>query len=263
MKKNLLPFTTLLHNTLLLLEEKFLLFVAVATIPLLATYVCYWLVLGVLMTDLQSVTSFAQLQQLFSWNSSAPYLIIFASLFITIVTIFGLLGTPIVATYNQHITWRTVVPRILRYVLPYIRLTLLTGLCLFGVVLLSYALATIVIGVTGLIQREYLDPFYSAVIPLFPNLMVLFSGLFFIFTPYVLVSQERGQAWPAMLTSVRLVRRHFWGIVVRVGLVIALLSILASVLQFIPVVGVALALILSNITLTAYNYILYQHLINI
>ena len=262
-KSTLLPFTTLLHNSVLLLERKFVLFVAVVTIPLLLTYVCYWLLLGVVVTDLQSVNSLVQLQQLFSWQSSRPYLIIAAGLFITIVTIFGLLGGPVVATYNEHITWRTIVPRTLRYVLAYVRLTILVGLCLLGVLLMSYALATLVIGVVGFIQRDYLDAMYNSIIPLFPNLMLLFGSLFFIFTPYILVSQEQPQAWQALLISVRLVKRHFWGVLIRVGLVITLISILASVLQFIPLVGIPLALILSSITLTAYNYILYQHLINI
>lgn len=262
-KPTLLPFTTLLHNSILLLEGKFILFVAVVTIPLLATYVCYWLLLGIVVTDLQNVDSLVQLQQLFSWQSSRPYLIIAAGLFITVVTIFGLLGGPVVATYNEHITWRTIVPRTLRYVLAYIRLTLLVGLCLLGVLLISYALATVVVGIAGLLRRDYLDITYYSIIPLFPNVMLLFGSLFFIFTPYVLVSQEQPQAWKALLISARLVKRHFWGVLVRVGLAIALISILASVLQFIPLVGVPLALILSSITLTAYNYILYQHLINI
>lgn len=262
-KATLLPFSTLLHNTVLLLEEKFVLFVAVVTIPLLATYVCYWLLLGIVLTDLQTIHSFVQLQQLFSWNSGTPYLIIAAGTFITVITIFGLLGGPIVATYNAHITWRTIVPRTLRYVFPYIRLTLFIGLCLFGVILLSYALATLVVGVTGLIHRPYFDVTYTAIIPLFPNLMVLLSGIFFIFTPYVLVSQERANAWNALLTSVRLVKKHFWGTLVRMGLVIALVFILASVLQFIPLVGIPLALIISNITITAYTYILYQNLLEL
>ncbi len=261
MKSTLLPFSTLLYNAILLIERRFVLFLAVITIPLITTYFCYWLLLGILLIDLRNVQSITQLQQLFSWDNSTPYLIIFSGLFIMVVTLFGLIGGPVVATYNDHIHWRTIIPRIAHYVLPYVLLTVLIGFCLFGVLLLSYAVTTIVVSIAGLIRPSFLDPTYTVLIPLLPNSILLISGIFFIFAPYVLVSHEQPKAWLALLSSVRLVKHHFWFVTFRVSIVSALLAILSSVLQFIPIVGLWLAVIISSIVLTAYNYVLYQNLL--
>jgi hypothetical protein len=255
----MLPFSTLLRNALLLFEEKIMLFVAVTAIPLFVSYAIYWLLLNKIINTLATVHSVEQLQAMFSLNSSTTYLSSAAFLVIALINIFGLIANPIVASYNKHITWKTIIPESAKFFFSYIGLTILISLSLFGILIVSYLVCTIIASIFGYINHSYLNTVFFLLIPLVPNVLVLFSGIFFVFAPFALVTNQAG-AWAALLTSWRLVKQHFFGIVIRLGLILIILILLTTLLQFIPLVGWSLAILISNITLTVFNYTLYLHL---
>jgi hypothetical protein len=233
--QNLLPFNTLLR------------------------YAIYWFLLNKIISTFIATNSIAQLQTMFALNSANTYLIIAAILVIIVINIFGLIANPIVASYNKHITWKTIIPESAKFFFSYIGLTLLISLTLFGILVLSYFICTLIVGIFGYINHAYFTTVFSTLIPLVPSLISLFSGIFFIFAPYALVNNQTG-AWPALLTSGHLVKQNLFGVVVRLGLLLIILALLSSILQFIPLFGWSLAIMISNITLTVFNYTLYLHL---
>jgi len=255
-----MPLSQLLHATVTFLSEYFLELLFATALPLIISYILIWTALGRFINDFNIVQSWEQLVQLFSLANPSSIFVIAVLVVVGVVNILGLIAGPLVALHHKSITVRTIFPQALPYFGSYVLLSIIIGLAGIIVVLISHIVIAIIITAVGIYQIDWINPVQNSLVTILPTAGLVGLAFLLTFAPYVLIDQQRG-AWQAFTTSIELVLHHFWAVLIRLGLVGLSVYMLGFVLKFIPLLGYPLALLLGTIILTAYNYILYQQLV--
>lgn len=257
---SMMPLSQLLHDTAAFLSDYFLELLFATALPLIISYILVWTALGKFINDFNLTQSWEQLVQLFSLANPSSIFAIAVVLVVGVVNILGLIAGPLVAVHHKSITVRTIFPQTLPYFGPYLVLSIITGLASSIILLASHIVIAIIITAVGMYQSDWIAPVQNSLVTILPAVGLLGLALLLTFAPFVLIDQQRG-AWHAFTASIELVLHHFWAVVIRLGLIGVSVYMMGFVLKFIPLLGYPLALLLGTIILTAYNYILYQHLV--
>jgi hypothetical protein len=112
--------------------------------------------------------------------------------------------------------------------------------------------------IAGAISLDLLNTTFDWLTLIAPIFSAIFST-FFIFAPYILVSKNCSVR-TALRESPRLVRDHFWETAIRLSLFYSVVTIVVLVLQYIPMVGPLISLVVITPFTVVYLYTLYQHL---
>lgn len=250
-------FSTLLHETFALLEKYFLEFLFAVAIPLIVFFTFFWTVLGMFTVDFNTVETYSDLLQMVSLQNSTTLFAIIALCIIAFMNILGFIATPLVAVKHGDITVQQIFPQSLRYFGPALLMIIMMGVIYFLLLIISYILVTIFLTITALFDISAIDSMQATFTNIIPSFFIIIASFLFTFAPFVLIDKNKG-AWHAITTSVELVKNNFAPLLIRAVLLMIILSLVVFIIQFIPIVGKAMATILGVIILTSYNYILYR-----
>ena len=254
---SMLSFSDLIQKTFHLIEKHFLEFLFAVAVPIFIAYVMLWVGSSVFVTDFNSVQNFSDLAALFSFENRTLGIVILSLVITGFANIIGLIAVPLVAIEHETITMKKIFPRTLRYFGSYVVMLILIGIGLLLLLILAHLLLFIVSIVLALIDINLLNT-WSADIELWITNISLGLGILFItFAPFYLIEKKSG-AWQALKHSVLLVGNHFWGILIRAALGLVGIVLIVFVLQFIPIIGGPLGIIVGALLLTPYHYIMYK-----
>lgn len=131
------------------------------------------------------------------------------------------------------------------------------ALMIFSLIL-GYVLYTLAAIVIGWVSLELLESSRAA-LELIPLLMSTLVPLFFLFVGFSIVDHDHS-AREAIRDSVRLVRGHFWALVLRLAVMYSIAAIIVYALQFLPRFGNFVALTIVAPFTIVYISILYRNL---
>lgn len=251
------PLSHSFHRSFYFFEHYFPQLLFAVALPTIISLIIFWTGVGVTLIQLNTITSIDELAQLFSWGSPTTYMFFMMAIVLFCLNILGLIAAPLVMVEHERIRISEIVPRTLPYFFAYLRLGVLVVLTMAVLYVISYLLITIISSVAGFIDVNYLDSTFSILAKIIPNVAIVLMAIFFMFSPYVLVQQNKG-AYHALMTSARLVRLHWWPIILRLAIVLSCVFMLGFLLLFIPFIGYGLSLFVSALIMIVYNYVLYE-----
>lgn len=251
------PLSQSFHRAAFFLSEYFPQILFAVALPTLISLIIFWTGFGVTLAEITHVTNFAQLTQLFSWASPTTYMLIMMGLILFALDIIGLIAGPLVLIQHGRITLSQILPKTLTYFFAYLRLGILVALAMILLYVILYLVITILTIIIGLINYSYLEPTFTTLAGVLPNVGIVVMAIFFMFAPFALIQYNQG-AYQALAASAGLVRAHFWPIVLRLALVISCVVLIDFLLLFIPYVGYGLSFFFSTLVITTYNYVLFE-----
>ncbi|MBI2415304.1 MAG: hypothetical protein HYV33_01425 [Candidatus Kerfeldbacteria bacterium] len=252
-------FSDLLHRSIRLLEHTMPVFLVAVAVPLLLSYSIFVLGVGLLINDVSTVQTYQDLVNIFSLDNPTLYYILIITMVAAVINIIGLLAAPVAAVRHDHVSVKNIFQTTLSYFWSYVMVLLIT-VVLFGIAIIaSFVLVAGIMILIGLVDRSAIDVWYPYLATYIPSLAIGVVAFGVMFAPYHLVEQRAG-AWAAIRTSIQVVRGQWVGLLIRELILLLSLSVITFIIQFIPVVGTALGILISTIILTTYNYILYSEL---
>lgn len=258
-KTQMMSFSKTLHETAALLEEHFLELLFAVALPLIVFFTFFWAVMGMVIVEINATTSYQELLNVFNLENSTIVFAGLAFLLIAFVNILGFVAAPLVAVQHKTITVRKIFPTAMKYFWPAVLMVVMMSIIYFLVIVVSFMFVTVLLTIIAMVNLDAVATAQILLSNTIPTISILLTTLLFTFAPYILVDKNQG-AWQAVSTSIELVRKHFWSLLLRIGIMVIVLSVVVFILQFIPVIGSPLAAILGAIILTAYNYILYREI---
>ncbi len=253
-------FSSLIQNSFAFLEVYFLELLFAVSLPLIVTYLFAWTTSGMYINKINAITNYQQLLDLFSLQSGINYFAIIAVLVIAVTSLIGLISAPLVAVKHKDLTIRTIFPETLKYFWSFLGFAVLASVAYIIFFLIGSIINIIIAIVIGLFSVDLLNQWQAYFGTVIPTLFTLIAVMLLVFGPYVLIDKHEGP-WHAVITSIELVFKHFWGILIRLFVMLIPLTVIVLLLQFVPIVGFPLASILGLIISTAYIYTMYQDLI--
>lgn len=250
------PFSTLAQDTMTFVGEHLLKLFVVVALPSTISFVIAWGGIAVLIARFNALSSWDQFVNFFSVSNSTMYIAVVIFGVVLILNVFGLIATPLV-TVDPYIPYRALLRRTAKYVGSYLLLMILVTLASAVIIAMSYLVITIIVTLIGMYKLSLIQVWEENLSLYLPNIALALMSVFFLYSPYILIEQG-GRAWNALSTSASLVRHNFIHVIIRTVIIIACISVLTFLLQFIPVVGYGLAFFVSTIILTVYNYFVYQ-----
>lgn len=252
-------FSTLLHDTAELIEKYFLEFLFATAVPFMFSYIFLWISSGLFINEFNKISNFNQLKELFAWDNRLLYLILILLVTIGFLNILGLIANPIVAVLQKKITIRNIFPTAMKYFGSYLWMLIIMSMIMLLLLIIGHLSVVLISIIVGIISVSLLDSIQIHLVNWIPSSLMMLGSLFFILTPYILIEKNNG-AWQAIKTGATFVIHHFWSVLIREILLLISLSVMVFILQFVPLVGSFIAILLTSIILTAYNYIIYKDL---
>lgn len=245
--------TNIWYDTWKILSDHFLKFLFVTAIPLLVTYIFYWSTIGSFVFSTKILENPAEI---FSAKSGFVYFAIIAALIIFIVQIIGAIALLVTTVNHSNVKLTEIIYKSLDFFWSFVLLGIYFLIILVLGMLFGYILLAVLGALIGLLSLDYLDIFFNSFISI-PALITIIMAFFLVFAPYLLIDGQ-AKAWESMRKSFHLVKNYFWQIVIRLLIAYAIITTVAFILSFIPVVGASLAALISLPILTIYTYVLYQ-----
>lgn len=253
----MISFTKTLHDTFTLLGKHFLEFLFAVAFPLIVFFLFFWSIVGMFTADINEATSYQELIQTFSLSNGTTVFALLSLILIGFINIVGFIAAPLVAVQHDTITIRQIFPTAMKYFNSGLLMIIMISVIYFLLLIIGFTLVTIILTVIAFINLDLATSAQTILSNSIPSLLILIATFLFTFAPYILVDKKSG-AWNAIVESASLVKKHFWPLLLRMGILVLLLSVILFIVQFIPVIGSPLATILGAVIITAYNYILYR-----
>lgn len=254
--KPLSPISTTFQRSWYFFEHHFLNILFAIALPVIVGLALLWTAFGVTLAEIQQTGSIDQLLAIFSLSSPTAYMLLVVAVAGFIIQIIGLIAGPLVMV-EPNISWKEIFPKSFSYFFSYLRLTFIVMGAVIMLYLICYLLITIITIIAGMINIDFIAPTLDVLSAIVPNLALVMAAVFFIFAPFVLVQIKTG-AYQALVMSAVLVKNNFWGIVVRLVVVLMCVFVIGVALSFIPYVGFALSALVSSIVMTIYTFVLYE-----
>ncbi|EKD76740.1 MAG: hypothetical protein ACD_43C00008G0004 [uncultured bacterium] len=255
--KPLSPISSSFHRAWFLFEHYFPKILFAIAIPIIIGSVLLWTAFGVTLMEIKQTASYEQLLSIFSLSSPTAYMLLLAAVAGFIVQIIGLIAGPLVMIEHETIKIKDIFPRAFTYFFRYLRFIILVAGAVTVLFLISYLLITIISVIAGMISFNYIEPTLNVLSAIIPNLALLGIVIFFIFSPFMLIQSNQG-AYQAIVLSTVYVKNNFWGLVLRLIIVMMCVFVVSVALSFIPYIGVPLSALVSSCLMTVYTYVLYE-----
>ncbi len=253
----MISFTKTLHDTFTLLGKHFLEFLFALAFPLIVFFTFFWSIAGMFTVDINDATTYQELTQVFSLTNGTTVFALLSLILIGFINILGFVAAPLVAVQHETITIRKIFPTAMKYFNAGLLMVIMMSIIYILLLIIGFILVTILLTIIAFVNLDLATNAQSILSNTIPSLLILIATFLFTFAPYVLIDKKSG-AWNAIVESVGLVKKHFWPLLLRMGLLVLLLSVVLFIVQFVPVIGSPLATVLGAIIVTAYNYILYR-----
>lgn len=257
--QSMLSISDLLRKTFHLLETHFLEFLFAIAVPVIIAYVALWIGSAMFITDFNNVQTFADLTELFSFEQRTLGIIILCILIAVFANLLGFIAAPLVAIEQETITIKNIFPRALKYFGTYLVYIVLFGIFLLLTTILAYLTIFIIDVLLGFISKPFLDTVNVGLTDGLTTLFLTITSFFLSFAVFFMIDKQLG-AWQSMKHSVQMVASHFWGVLIRLAIGIMCVAVIGFILQYIPVVGTTLTLIVGILILTPYQYFMYKDL---
>lgn len=247
----------LFQNTASFMAKHFMALLLAHLLPLLLSSAVVWLTVGTVISQMKAAQSFDEVLTLFSSTSPVTYTMIITAVIVLCISIMGWIAGPLITIEQDKLKLVDIFPRAAKYFWSYFALSLivLTGAAVL--MLAVFLIITIIITLIGFIDTNLIATWDNYLVTILPDVALLGYLITLMFAPYFLIEQKL-TAWQAVQQSVQLVLHHFGQVILRFLLVAAIIILISFVLQFIPIVGGALAYLVGSIILTVYNYYLYH-----
>ncbi len=253
----MLSFSDLIRATLTLLEKHFLELLFAIAVPMVISYIFFWTSLGLFVNDINTVTSYDDFIQLFKLGNRTFVFALVAIITVLFVDILAFIAAPLVLVKHKTITISTIFPSAIKYLGQYVWMIIIMGTIYLLLTILTYIAIFVAILVIGLFDISLVNTWAEALSNVMPTIIIALLTLFFMFSPYMLLNKDTN-AWQAITGSIGLVKKHFWGLLIREAILLINLFVISFIIQFVPIVGYPLAALISSILVITYNYVLYN-----
>ncbi|MFH1425818.1 MAG: hypothetical protein ABIG66_00075 [Candidatus Kerfeldbacteria bacterium] len=243
------------HDSIELYIKRFLTLVGVALVPNLITYI---LILSLRASVISSIARLNEIQDYFSLSNVNLYIAFLIFAIIIVVYILGVIALTWTVINHEKATILGAFEHSLAYFWRFVAQSIALALITTAGLLAGYLIVALIGVVLGNFSVELINDWLGW-LTLLPLLVSSIFSAFFLFAVYSIIDKDNSTT-KALQHSFRMVRTHFWAVIVRVVLIYIFIYVLVFVLNLIPYVGNAFALLIVLPFAVVYLYVLYKNL---
>lgn len=243
------------HQTWRIFSGHFLKFMAITIIPILIFNLIYWLGIG---STILSLDGLSNPLEFFNFSNGYFYFLIILLIMAIFINIIGAIALFVVAgKYNEYNIW-AVFKKSVEFFWGFVWMSIIIGIIQLIGLIVGYLLLAAISSIIGLINPEIMKYIFDYLL-IIPVIVVGILSIFLTFAPFCLILRGKN-GWTSVKLSFKLIRGHFWAVVIRLFIAYIVVSLIMLSLGFIPAVGIALGALICLPFLIIYIMILFNNL---